>query len=212
MVYIYDIVVNFNDKLIDFYDWLEDDYLEHIRKIPMIKVEETIYRDFLENNIVLEESELFRIKNKTEVFSDRKIEKIEYAFLLCSKMEAIAIIFDDRGRITELSRLLTDEELEIIEISKKVNFYNLKYKKESKINKYNDCLREEQKIINDIVLSLKKLKSEKKDELLNYLYYEWFLKETKNKNSYDELIEDIKKSYTYKHSEFLKLINFAKNH
>lgn len=212
MIYVYDIVVNFNNELIDFYDWLEDDYLEHIRKIPMIKVDDKIYKDFLENDITLEETELQRIKNKTEVFSERKIEKIEYAFILCSKMEAIALIFDDKGKISERSRLLTDEELEIIEISKKVSFYNLKYKRGKKIIKKTTCLREEQRVIDNIVNILKNLKKEKREDLLNYLHYEWFLREAKNNNSFEDMINDIEKEYTLKHSEFLNLINFTKNH
>ena len=52
MIYIYDVLGNFNDELIDFYDWLESDYMEHIRKIPMIKVSEKFYIDLVNKNII----------------------------------------------------------------------------------------------------------------------------------------------------------------
>ena len=36
MNYIYDILINFNENLYDFYDWNLNDQIDHIRKIPVI--------------------------------------------------------------------------------------------------------------------------------------------------------------------------------
>ena len=38
MNYIYDILLNFNDMLYDFYDWNVKDNILHIRKIPLIQI------------------------------------------------------------------------------------------------------------------------------------------------------------------------------
>ena len=38
MTYIYDVTLNFNEILYDFFEWNNSDTLTHIRKIPMFKV------------------------------------------------------------------------------------------------------------------------------------------------------------------------------
>ena len=38
MTYIYDILLNFKDELIEFYDWNKNDNIIHIRKIPLLKI------------------------------------------------------------------------------------------------------------------------------------------------------------------------------
>ena len=48
MIFIYDILVNFNDKLYDFYEWSENDLIEHIRKIPLIKVKKKLLDKVIE--------------------------------------------------------------------------------------------------------------------------------------------------------------------
>ena len=40
MLYIYDILLNWcRDKLYDFFEWEKTDKLEHVKKIPLIRVE-----------------------------------------------------------------------------------------------------------------------------------------------------------------------------
>ena len=38
MTYIYDILLNFKEELIEFYDWNKNDNIIHIRKIPLLKI------------------------------------------------------------------------------------------------------------------------------------------------------------------------------
>ena len=40
MNYIYDIYLNFNNQLYDFFDWNKSDKLIHIKSIPIIKISE----------------------------------------------------------------------------------------------------------------------------------------------------------------------------
>ena len=42
MNYIYDIVLNFNKELYEFFEWKDDDNLINIRKIPLIKINDDI--------------------------------------------------------------------------------------------------------------------------------------------------------------------------
>ena len=55
MTYIYDIVVNFvdGDRLIEFFEWDRRDIVEHIRKIPLIRVNDDCFFDFISNRVVV---------------------------------------------------------------------------------------------------------------------------------------------------------------
>ena len=46
MIYIYDLTLNFNDRLYDFYDWKDTDSITHYRKIPLIKLSDKKYDKF----------------------------------------------------------------------------------------------------------------------------------------------------------------------
>ena len=49
MSYVYDLVLNFNGDLMDFYEWKKDDSLCHIKRINIIKVDSNTYNDFYNN-------------------------------------------------------------------------------------------------------------------------------------------------------------------
>ena len=46
MNYIYDIYLNFNKELYDFFDWNKSDKLTHIKMIPIFKVNEETIKSF----------------------------------------------------------------------------------------------------------------------------------------------------------------------
>lgn len=209
MIYIYDILANFDDEIIDFYDWMETDYMEHIRKIPMIKISDKLYNSFLNKGVKVGSEFLNKIKNKTEIFSGNEIERVEYGVLISTNVDALLCLFDKQGNIKELSKLLIDEELEIIEIAKGLDYYKLDYCFINSKSEYNMYLRSEKKVINKILSMLKNLKEENNESLLKYLYYEWFLSRPKSKNYYTKLVNDIKKEYSLKHEKFLEIINIT---
>ena len=45
MNYIYDIYLNLNETLYDFFDWNKNDKLTHIKKIPVFKVSEENFKE-----------------------------------------------------------------------------------------------------------------------------------------------------------------------
>ena len=67
MNYAYDILLNFTDedRFIEFYEWNDKDYIEHIKKIPMFYISEKDLMTFFKNNIKISKSFLMKIKNKT---------------------------------------------------------------------------------------------------------------------------------------------------
>ena len=91
MNYVYDILLNFKEDFIDFYDWNTRDGLSHIRKIPIFKVETKVLKDFLNFNILFPEEELKKIENQTEIFLGRKVKNLRYACLITDSRKVVAI-------------------------------------------------------------------------------------------------------------------------
>ena len=180
MNYIYDILVNFNSEAYDFFEWNSSDNILHIRKIPVIKVESTILSDIENYNISLESSFLEHIKRKTEVFNNKSIRLIEYACLLSDGTTVLAIMMKNNQCLK--SKLLLDEEEEVLAIAQKLREETVAYKKlkkqEKNVYKTRKQLENEQKLKK----ALKKLFNEKNQETLKYMYYECFNKKEENLN------------------------------
>ena len=81
MNYIYDLLLNFNEKIYDFYDWNKTDKIIHIKKIPIFKISSSKMNIIKNNKICFEDSFLEKIYRKTEEFMNRKNK---YIAAMCS--------------------------------------------------------------------------------------------------------------------------------
>jgi len=128
MNYIYDILVNFNDKEVyEFFEWEKDDNIEHIRKIPIFKVKPQEFNDFKNNKIKVDQSFLNKIKNKTEMFCNTSIEYIEYCAIITDGMDLVVIEFDKEGEYILKSSMLLDEMEDTLDESELIDDENIKY-------------------------------------------------------------------------------------
>ena len=130
MNYVYDIYLNFNNELYDFFDWNKNDKLTHIESIPIIKTNEEIIKQLITNDIKISKEILNKYRKKT---SNRKNEK-SY-FLFCDTNNVIAIEFNSNGLSLNKSYLQISDELEILENINKykkidLNFKTIKRKKQ----------------------------------------------------------------------------------
>ena len=134
MTYIYDVLLNFTEQNnpIEFFEWNKDDTLEHIKRIPLIKVSSKTLNDFTKYNIQVDKSLLDRIKETTIMY--RKTKDLDYALLLSDTNRVIAFEFNKKGEIISRSSLLLDEEEEIIEESYDEKEEQLLYKKLNKLS------------------------------------------------------------------------------
>lgn len=183
MNYIYDIYLNLNETLYDFFDWNKNDKLIHIKKIPVIKVNEEIMKTLFHYNIKIDKELLIQIYNKTEIWNMN--ENINYCSLFASNTDIIAIYFNEDGNSIKKSGLFIDEELEVLEITNKLNEKNLNFtilNKQKNIFKTRKQIKEE----NFITKELKNME----DNRLNYIYFECFGKREKNKKI---ILDNIKK-------------------
>ena len=127
MKYIYDILLNFNEKLYEFYEWDDCDNFDYVKKIAIIKVNKDTLNDIRNNKIMLDDEFVKEIHNTCEVYTSKSIKSIEYACLFTSNSSIIACLFNYKGISIMKSDLLLDEGLDIIEICKKIKPVTLKY-------------------------------------------------------------------------------------
>lgn len=204
MNYIYDIYLNFNNNLIDFFEWNKNDKLIHLKKVPIIKISKTTFKIICSNSIRLDCSTLSEIEYKTEQWKNKR--NIKYCALFCTDSSILCIKFNNNGESIKKSFLFIDEELEILD-----SIHNLKEKilKFKILKKEKSTLKTREQLKKDIFIK-NKLSKVSNDEL-KYIYYECFNK----KNNKDKMNLDIeridKNSIQYeKLYNILKLITSIK--
>lgn len=189
MDYIYDVLLNFNNKLYEFYDWNKSDDVKHIRRVPIFKISTKQLLDIKNNNIIIDKSFLDLIINKTEYFSNRKVEKIKYSCIFSDGEKALGVLFNSNGESIKYSSMLIDEEAEVNEICLTKENKKINYNKKNKIKEFDLKTRldieKEQFILNEI----KSLKDNKKNDKLKYIYYDCF---DKKEESISKIIDEIK--------------------
>ena len=165
MNYIYDIYINLNESLYDFYEWNKSDNIIHIKKIPFFIVDSNTLKYMISNKIKVDSNFLKKINNKVEIWSP--IIRIQYCALLCDYNDIIVIQFDKYGYSIKKSFLNVDEENEIIEDIEKSNISNITFKLVGKTNSLLKT-RKQLKIDSFINKELKNIDNKK----LNYICYE----------------------------------------
>lgn len=210
MIYIYDLTLNFNDRLYDFYDWKDTDSIIHYRKIPLIKLSDKKYDKFLNNKVVVDEELLSLVRDKAQQYKGRMLKTVKYAFVLTNGFDAFAVMLDDGGTSVKKSKLVIGEELEVIDLANNLKVKDVSFNIVCKDNFVNKFTRDEEVIINGVVSKI----NDHKDnlELLKYLYYEWNNKIYVGKSCYDDLIKDITSQYSDKLNKLNEILNlYVKN-
>ena len=192
MNYTYNITVNFNETLINFYEWDRKDNITRLKKTFVYQVDMKTYRDILNKNIMV-----------CKTFLDTLFPS-NYTCIFTTEVDAVCVKFDMDGSIKQLSKLLLDEEKDILEELTKENRIILIYKKISNNqNQYSKFTRNEKQNIEKILNFLSKEKDN--TSLIEYLYYEWF-NTMKSSYKYKVLSLSITKEYSEKHDKLLKII------
>lgn len=173
MNYIYDVVLNYNENLYEFYDWNLNDDIIHIRRIPLIKIKRKSLLEIIKTKIKINNNFKNQIKNKTEIFSKNKNNYLNYSCLFCDGINVIGVVFNQEGLSIQKTKMLLDEEIEVLDICEGLIEKEIEYQviKEEKINNFKTRLELEKQLYieNEIkkIINIEKLK---------YLYYECFNK------------------------------------
>ena len=189
MDYIYDIVLNFQDRYYDFYEWYPTDRIINIKKIPIYKI---TTKDYL------------NIKKYLVILDKNTIPKQSKIYLLTNGVELMGILLDNEGKVIKISSLLFDESDDILKDKDSIKLIPIKYtilkKRNTKIISRHNIEKKTyiNKYLNNLDLS--------KDEyLIKYLYYDIYGTEEEDtskiyhqllslsKDNYDLLYKSIKR-------------------
>ncbi len=209
MTYIYDLMLNFNKELYEFYEWDLQDKIYHIKRINLIKIDSKSYNDLLNNKVILNDDLMLSIFNKCEYFSDKKIMQIPYCILVSDSYRVMAIMMDKNAQIIKYSSLLLDEEEDVLEVLNHLPKVKLEYKIiEEKVK--NNLTRKENYIIKYIKKDLNNSYKNKDINKLKYLYYEFFGIENNNITEiYNSLINSLNDNINEKHYNLYNLIKLS---
>lgn len=209
MNFIYDILVNFNDDLYDFYEWNTDDNVTHIRKIPLFRVSTDTLEQIKNYNVKIDLDFLKKIENKAEKFTSRDVEKISYAVLFSDSNDVIALKYNEKGNNIGISKLLIDECEDVLDVVSRCSEIKINFETLMKKNKNNFKTRHQIEKSNYLNKSLKKLEKNKDIEKLRYLYFECF---NEKQDEIDIIINKLKQAINNEKLEqtmydFFKLIS-----
>ncbi len=207
---IYDILVNFKKIPYEFYEWNKEDDVKHVKKMPSIKVSDSTLYDIFYNDAVVSKNFLDQIKDKTEIFFGRTVKKVKYACVIYNDDVALSILLNDNGEIIGKSKLLFDEEEDVLkeDIPLKKIDYNI-IKKSKKIS---GLTRREAKIVLLLSKYLDKIHESKKNDEIKYMYFECFNKvEEDNEKAYKNLKNEVLKANLNVIETLKTLIKVLKN-
>src|SRR5690625_3749582 len=157
MNYYYDCLLNWNEQeAYEFYEWNDYDYLELIKKIPLVKVKHKVLLDFIQNSVKVDKEFLEMIKDKTLVSDKKNFKRIEYASLFTDTKNVIALEFNEEGLSISRSNLLIDDDLNILEVIYGIKETTFNYEIIKKIE-MNQTLRQEKEAKKLILLEINNL-------------------------------------------------------
>lgn len=201
MIYIYDILLNLRqmDDALEFYEWKEDDLIEHIKKVPLFKVSKTLIEDLFTNKLQLDITILPKIRNKAICYFNGETKQIPYLVLLSDGRKCFAIELDNKGNTLYKSSLLLDEEEEVLEMTEELVELPIGYKKTKIKNNKDQLTRFEKDNQKFLLRELEKIKDNKEE--INYLYEEYF---DNNLTSIDDKFNTLKDNIYKCNSNYIK--------
>ncbi len=210
MVYIYDILLNFNNDFYEFYEWEKNDSICHIKKIPIFKVDTEFMEDLLSKKMIIDDPIMVSIVNKTEVFDNKKIKNLKYACIFTDTYRVLGVLFNDNYQVFKISDLLLDEAVDAIDISRRCTFSKITYTIVGNKKDYSFLTRSEIKIKKYLLGEIKNAYKEEDKEKLEYLYFEYFGKlETDKEKIVEELKESLKVEINDAHRRLFELLKLA---
>ena len=207
---IYDILVNFKKIPYEFYEWNKEDDVKHVKKMPSIKVSDSTLYDIFYNDAVVSKNFLDQIKDKTEIFFGRTVKKVKYACVIYNDDVALSILLNDNGEIIGKSKLLFDEEEDVLK--EDVPLKEIDYNVIKKVKKISGLTRREAKIVLLLSKYLDKIHESKKNDEIKYMYFECFNKvEEDNEKAYKNLKNEVLKANLNVIETLKTLIKVLKN-
>lgn len=126
MTYLYDILMNFNDKntIYEYFDWNNDDLIINVKKVPLFKVDYKTLFELYTYKIKINKSFL---KNNKYSYINKKIN-ISNLFIITNGEKSLAIGTNENGIVEYKSTLNYEDEDYANRLSLSLNPISIKYK------------------------------------------------------------------------------------
>lgn len=212
LIYIYDILVNFNDieKIYDFFEWNTNDEIEHIKRIPLYKIPPKVLDQFFMNQIQLDHDIMEKIYRTTEIFTRSKVTKLDYACLFSDGTRVLAIEFNEKGESIFKSKLLLDEEEDVANLSVKLEFTEPSYKILREVSGRNFLTRKEENVKKYLLKEIISTYQEEDYKKLKFLYEEYTNgEEADYKKMYQHLLESMSNFLDEKHLHLYEVLKLS---
>lgn len=211
MIYIYDILLNFNDGVLyDFYEWSTSDDIENMKRIKLVKIDKSDFDSFLNNKIKIDSDFLIKIFKTCEVYLNKGIEVVDYSCLFSDGTRVLAIEFNSKGISECKSKLLLDEEEEIAVLASNLDFTDIKYEVIKEENRSRFFTRKELKVRKYLTTEIKDSYRRKNYNKLNFLHMEYFdYSEDDPKKMVDSLLKSMDECLEEKHFDLYELLRLS---
>lgn len=206
MIYIYDIVLNFQSKFYKFYEWSVQDHYLNIKKIPIFRVSTKELLSFYQNEVQLKKEILEKIERQTTIYMQNNVN-YKYLLLVSNTENTLALSCDDNGIVTKISSLLFDEEEEANELAENLEEEILIDQVCSPKEKNEFICRLKEEKMHKIRNMIQELDVNLDKEKIRYLYFDIFEKELDNVGEMKSFLLKISKDEEFnKVEEILSLV------
>ena len=212
MIYIYDVLLNWfkKGKIMESFEWNTNDEIDHVKKIPLIRVDDQDLYHFLHYDIKLDLDFFTKLYKKTEVYDCKCIRKIDYAMIISNGKCSVALKFNNKGYVIGKSKLLLDEEEEVLEMTEELTITRLEYEKKNLLTSDYFMTRHEYENKNFLIKELKYMVKTNDLEKIDYLYEEYFDKENiTTQEKYQILLDSVTNHYSKIHEEMVNILKLT---
>lgn len=210
MIYVYDLLLNFQDtgRLVEFFEWSDQDVLEHIKKIPLFRINSIDMDNICYGTVKFDSTFLEKIKFKTLLYKKKKA--ITYAALFCDLNRAVAVEISKQGEVIAKSCLLLDEEGDVIDNSQDLEVFDVSYKVLKREDNFTFLTRSEEFQQRYLYQELKSLFEQRAVDKLTYLYEEVFGHDDSLFDyKYERLIEGVSKSFDRRYQNLYEVVRLS---
>jgi len=210
--YFYDVLINMNEEeIFNFYEWENYDPIELVKKIPLYRVNTKTLKDFYLCNVKVSEEFANELLDKTLIKNNTYNKTIKYACLLCDTKNSIVVEFNVKGKVISKSRLLLEDEANVLEFIYTYKETIINYQIEGK-NIIKNFLRQEEMIKKVIKTEFNTIIEDNNNSKLKYLFNEWFGYEENNIDIIKiKIKKELKKENILKAKEIYNLIMLSYN-
>lgn len=210
MIYVYDLLLNFQDvdRLVEFFEWSDDDLLEHIKKIPLFRINSIDMDNICYGTVKFDSTFLEKIKFKTLLYKKKKT--ITYAALFCDLNRTVAVEISKQGEVIAKSCLLLDEEGDVIDSSQDLDIFDISYKVLKKEEDVSFLTRSEEFQQKYLYQEFKSLFEKKDVDKLTYLYEEVFGHDDSLFDyKYERLLDGLSHSFDRRYQNLYEVVRLS---